>query len=283
MKSKQQPGLSGVIQHVKSVFGPNRWILATALKHPVKAIAFVRERGDSAILLEGSWVAANKLAKSISHPSNSKREGIREVRELQLYLRETVRSWRELDPSRMSEFKGPLLYFLVRLWKPAVIVETGVASGISSAFILSALRKNRGGLLVSIDLPNINPQARIPEDQRSGWIVPDALRSAWDLSIGDSRILLPQLLQSCGTIDMFLHDSLHTYEHMMWEYKMAWPALSEGGLLLSDDIAFNRAFSDFCDDIGAAALLRYGLGIAIKQTRRSEPLSGPPEKNPPRV
>ena len=45
------------------------------------------------------------------------------------------------------------LYTLSRSIKPGIVVETGVASGISSAYILRALDKNNHGKLFSIDLP----------------------------------------------------------------------------------------------------------------------------------
>ena len=37
-------------------------------------------------------------------------------------------------------------------------------------------------------------------------------------------------------IDIFFHDSLHTYDHMMFEYLTSWDYLKEGGVLFSDDI-----------------------------------------------
>lgn len=47
----------------------------------------------------------------------------------------------------------PLLYFLSRLRRPAVVVETGVAAGWSSVAILEALEANQGGTLYSSDFP----------------------------------------------------------------------------------------------------------------------------------
>ena len=44
-------------------------------------------------------------------------------------------------------------YLVCRLLEPAVVVETGVAYGVSSAFILRALEKNGRGVLHSVDLP----------------------------------------------------------------------------------------------------------------------------------
>lgn len=47
---------------------------------------------------------------------------------------------------------GLLLYVLARALKPEVVVETGVANGISSSFILKALDENARGRLCSVDL-----------------------------------------------------------------------------------------------------------------------------------
>ncbi len=135
----------------------------------------------------------------------------------------------------------PALYLLIRLIKPDCIIETGVSSGASSAHILCALHDNEQGTLHSIDLP---PDS-LPEGKESGWIVPKYLRSRWHLHIGDSKQLLKQLLNSTGQIDCFFHDSLHTYDHMLWEFRTAWEYLKPGGLFMSHDVGRNMAFFDF--------------------------------------
>ena len=48
---------------------------------------------------------------------------------------------------------GRLCYVLCRFQKPGKVIETSVANGATSAFILQALGKNGGGELYSIDLP----------------------------------------------------------------------------------------------------------------------------------
>src|SRR5206468_7861490 len=106
------------------------------------------------------------------------------------------------------------IYVVVRAIKPSVIVETGVASGLSSAHILRALAANGTGTLHSIDLPNVQQGSILPEGRTSGWIVPDSLRGRWKLQIGDTRKLLPKLLGTLGNVDIFLHDSDHSYEAM---------------------------------------------------------------------
>ena len=60
---------------------------------------------------------------------------------------------------------------------------------------------------------------------------------------------LPKLLSSLKSIDMFLHDSKHTYEHMMWEFDTIWPSLSDDGILVSDDTNWNTSFVDFSSKV----------------------------------
>jgi methyltransferase family protein len=162
-------------------------------------------------------------------------------------------------------FSGlPELHAVMRALKPRVVVETGVASGMSSAHILRALAANGMGTLHSIDLPNVQKGSVLPAGRQSGWIVPAALRSRWDLRIGDSRTLLPELLQSLPCIDVFLHDSDHSYENMMFEYELAYPRLEPGGLLLSDDTHMNAAWDDFCIRQGLEPTRVENLGVMRK-------------------
>lgn len=135
------------------------------------------------------------------------------------------------------------LYVICRIKRPDVVVETGVASGLSSAHILQALEDNSSGMLYSIDLPNADTEAllgkvltTLPNGRSSGWVVPDWLKHRWDLRIGKSTDLLPPLVKELGRISIFLHDSEHSFENMMFEFDQAWPRLASGGLLLADDV-----------------------------------------------
>src|SRR5690606_30419760 len=74
----------------------------------------------------------------------------------------------------------PLLYFLVRWRRPRVVVETGVAAGYSSLAVLSSLRANGFGKLYSSDFPYF--RLKDPE-QYVGCLVPDELRSGWELRL----------------------------------------------------------------------------------------------------
>lgn len=153
------------------------------------------------------------------------------------------------------------LYIIVRAVKPRTIVETGVASGISSAHILRALERNRTGSLYSIDLPDVQEGSVLPSGRRTGWIVPDSLRSRWTLRLGDARTLLPELLDTLDSVDVFLHDSDHSYEHMVFEFERALPKLAREGLLLSDDAHMHGAWDDFCTRRGLRPTLLGHLGV----------------------
>jgi hypothetical protein len=157
------------------------------------------------------------------------------------------------------------LYIICRALKPTTVVETGVAYGVSSAFILEALSRNGAGTLQSIDLPPLAPDA----GRYVGILVPERLRRHWHLHIGTSSRLLPTLV--ARGVDLFVHDSLHTYRNMGREFRTVWPHLPPGGIVVSDDIEGNPAFEElvrhgarFWEAIGMAAKPTSLFGIAIK-------------------
>jgi len=132
-------------------------------------------------------------------------------------------------------------YLLCRIMKPKAVVETGVAYGVTSTFILHALASDGCGRLWSVDLPPLAQGA----DDYVGRLVPQKLRDRWTLVRGSVQRVLPGVLTASDKIDIFIHDSLHTYAHMMFEFSKAWPILRAGGILIADDVEGNRAFEDF--------------------------------------
>ena len=138
---------------------------------------------------------------------------------------------------------------VARHLEPAVVVETGVARGMTSAAILAALRSNGSGRLFSIDLPPLTKGWA----EQSGVAVEPRLRSRWTYLRGSTRRRLPPLLAAVGGIDIFVHDSLHTFETMTFEFRCAWEALRPGGVMISDDIDDNMAFEVFVADQAPAA------------------------------
>jgi len=154
-----------------------------------------------------------------------------------------------------------LLYLLTRAFRPRVFVETGVLNGFSSAFILLAMEHNGDGALYSIDLPPLEERIRaqgtgpLPKSKTPGWAIPARIATRHHLVLGDARVLLPQILNRYQPVDVFLHDSDHSYEHMMFEMAAAWPYLRTGGWLVCDNVEQNAAFSDFVRGVHASSFI----------------------------
>ena len=134
------------------------------------------------------------------------------------------------------------VYVLVLRLKPEIVVETGVSDGMSSFIILSALNENKKGSLYSIDLPEVGMPKLYGKEP--GWIVDEALRRRWTLIYGKTEVKLPPLLGKLKHVDIFLHDSEHSYTNMRFEFSMALRYMKEGSLLLSDDVRSNSAFQE---------------------------------------
>ena len=125
-----------------------------------------------------------------------------------------------------------------------MIVETGVANGFSSSYLLLALNKLKKGKLISIDGIFMPWHTK----EKIGEAIPTELRNLHELIIeNNSSSKLKKILRKVGKIDIFIHDSDHTYSQMMKEYCLAWPHIKEGGFLISDDVNENDAFLDFAN------------------------------------
>jgi predicted O-methyltransferase YrrM len=171
--------------------------------------------------------------------------------------------------ARLEDRHLPIIFFTyaaIRWVKPKIVVETGCASGWTTSMILLALHNNEAGHLWTLDLPprdaSHGMKWLLPESMEPGFIVPNRLRDRWTLELGDTKKTLVPLLNKLESVDYFLHDSDHSYCHMIWEYATAWPFLRQGGLLVSDDISLNAAFWDFAIAVKSAPVL-HGATINV--------------------
>jgi hypothetical protein len=134
----------------------------------------------------------------------------------------------------------------VRHLRPAKVLETGVARGVTSRVILEAMAINGSGHLWSLDLPHpFRPELH----KQTAMAVPSTCRAQWTYVRGSSRHRLPSLVSSLGEIDMFVHDSLHTSRNMRFELRTVWPSMHDGDLVLVDDVS-NQSFRDFVREVG---------------------------------
>jgi hypothetical protein len=164
---------------------------------------------------------------------------------------------------------------LVLHTRPRSVVETGVARGVTSRFLLEGLERVGSGQLWSVDLPSIDSQYH-PQIAAA---VPDRLRARWTLASGTSRHALPALVARARPIDLFVHDSLHTGPNLRFELERAWGSLRPGSAVLVDDVYQNLVFREFVGEvgprwstIGANPDGSYRFGILIKEgaARREE-------------
>ena len=177
------------------------------------------------------------------------------------------------------------LYSLVRTIKPSVILETGVFHGYYTACYLKGLYDNYrygsvDGKLISIDLPAYESisesptesphMTHLPSGNGPGWVIPDNLRDRWELHIGDSRELLPEVLDREKNISLFFHDSLHTYDHMMYEFENVYPVLNNGAYLMTHDVHWNHSFRHFVKRHGQKDFSFHGFGVFRKQTNNQQ-------------
>lgn len=168
--------------------------------------------------------------------------------------------------NRPNSTFGKWIWCCIRVFKPDSVIETGVSHGHSSRNILDAMHRNGKGKLYSIDLPNrdTNPDYNFDaQTTGTGWAVPASMRDRWELILGDARTELPSLLKRLGEIDIFFHDSDHSFEHMMFEFESALPYLSKSGIILSDDVDKNNAFAQFTQTHGLAMHCFNKGGVAI--------------------
>lgn len=201
------------------------------------------------------------------------------------YCRSDFAHWHRKRVQALRAFKGPYrlgttgefdcrcMYILVRASQPRNVVETGVLYGATSGHILAALAQNGEGTLYSIEL------GREQDEPPHDFFVPSQLKSRWNLIMGDSRRELPLLVDRLPGIDLFHHDSLHTFDHMTWEFETVFPHLAESGVLSSHDVAIahslrglfqQNAFPAFCTRHQVDWSTFGNLGLLFGQQREQE-------------
>ena len=166
--------------------------------------------------------------------------------EIDLLIDKSIDEITENISNKFNFIKYPIIwYVLIRKFHLKKIVETGVSMGWSSYMILKALEREKEGKLYSID---IDSSEKLKQEGSVGYLVPKKLNHNWKLILGDSNKLLRPTLEKIKNIDMFIHDSDHSYKTMLYEFQLSWKFLNQKGFLCSDDINYNKAFEKFVSD-----------------------------------
>lgn len=244
-----------------------------------RVYAELRKLGWRNVVSEWGWrkVLGDVLAEAKEVPHAQ--EVFERQHYIERYTAELGRTYQaHYQPGWVNMDDALFLYWLVRRLEPRIIVQSGVCNGLSSAFMMLALAKNGPhGRLLAVDLPPLFDPADpawtakgtvygvvIPQGKSSGWMVPDAYRDRLEVVSGDAKVMLPKLVDQVDGIDMFYHDSDHTYAHMMFEFHEARRKLRPGGLIVGDDVSWNASVWDFADEHGVPSYNFKGtVGVAF--------------------
>jgi len=186
----------------------------------------------------------------VSELSGSPRDAcegaIEEARRQKRLFGHLSREHRREGRASYVEIDAPLgLHALVRLLGPQHVVEVGVSSGVSSAYLLHAMEMNGRGTLHSVDLPKRLPAQKdgrapprsswaLPLGRESGWAVPFSLRKRWDLRIGDKAEVLPLFAKELPRIDLIVYDVPHRDRTTKDEFRALDPLVPSGGIAIVD-------------------------------------------------
>lgn len=135
----------------------------------------------------------------------------------------------------LGQDSARVLYLLIRATNPSVVLETGVANGLSTFFTLSAMDQNKHGELHSIDMT-----------KNVGHVFGQS-HPRWNLHVTHGRARdLTKVSQPLAPLDIFFHDADHSYRSQWNEYSIALDHMRPGGFIVSDDVDSSWAFRDFC-------------------------------------
>jgi hypothetical protein len=136
------------------------------------------------------------------------------------------------------------LYAFILARKPRIVIETGVANGITTNVIMSALEKS-GGTLHSFD---VDPKTSNVYSGVGSW--------HFHLLSGNLQKDLIEQVGAIPEIDLWLHDSNHGYLWQSFEYQLAKSVLKTNGILVSDDIDSSTAWG-----LSADSLFKESYGV----------------------
>lgn len=150
-------------------------------------------------------------------------------------------------------FHSFTLYLIIRILRPKIMIETGVCNGKSTSMILLAMEHNKCGKLISIDkVKKINKDVSKYSlvQNKTGFLIPTYLKKRWIFKRGDSIKVLKKIkFKKNEFVDIFFHDSLHTYEHTSEEIKEVLKMINmkkKFCMIIDDiDLGAGKAFNKF--------------------------------------
>lgn len=126
-------------------------------------------------------------------------------------------------------------YALVRILRPAHVIETGTDKGLGSVTLAQALRRNGTGKLTTLDV-----------NENAGYLI-RGYEDTVELVIADSVGWLDTLDRP---VDLFIHDSLHSRQHELSELRAVEGVLSPDAVVLSDNSHVTDALPSWAEAQG---------------------------------
>lgn len=148
---------------------------------------------------------------------------------------------KELNKEFICRAGTEFLYFITRLKKPRIILETGVGVGFSSLAFLSAIEKNNLGFLYSSDLPYVKYKN---SSKIIGYVVDKVFFKNWRLYTNGDSTNLKLILNEISHIDIFHYDSDKTYLGTKNTYNAVKSFLNEDSVIVFDDLKDHTFFYD---------------------------------------
>lgn len=131
-----------------------------------------------------------------------------------------------------------LLFSLIRTNKPKIVVETGVANGVTTRVMMSALSEY-GGELHSFDILAASSKVYSGNGKWKFHLLSRA---------GTAKDFINQM-SDLPEVDLWVHDSNHGSTWQEFEYRLAVSKLSRNGFLVSDDIDASPAWAKVSNDV----------------------------------
>jgi predicted O-methyltransferase YrrM len=138
---------------------------------------------------------------------------------------------------------GALLQEAIHLTRPKIAVEVGLAFGISTLYILSALEEVNGLKLIGMDpaqSDNHWQRGGLHNVRRAGY---ERLYEFHEL---ESQQVLPSLVRQGQKIQFAFIDGWHTFDHTLIDFFYIDQMLEPGGIVVFDDVGY-PAIKRVCD------------------------------------
>lgn len=140
---------------------------------------------------------------------------------------------------------GDLIQRVIKTLRPKVGVEVGLAFGISTLYILEALKESGGEKLVGMDPAQHDNHWRgggLHNIRQAGY------ESLYEFHENTSQQVLPALVGEGQRIDFAFIDGWHTFDHTLIDFFFIDQMLNAGGIVVFDDVGY-PSIKRVCDFI----------------------------------